>query len=137
MGTELICDIWLARAASHHGEPGVAARMLLRTQILTHNRTGHLLAFNDELPRRRIQKALQYGGLPRIYVRCLRCGCTAELQAWIAAAPKLREERIAVASALGRHMPAGGGDYLLPCEATSYLAHLESLVREPAGTESQ
>jgi hypothetical protein len=134
MGTELVCDIWLARAASASGSSGHAARTLLRAQVLTYNRTGHLLALNDELPRRRITRALPYGGLPRIYVRCLRCGCTAELQAWIAAAPKPLSERMATAAALESHMPPDGPNYLRRCFGTEYLQQLDALATEPAET---
>lgn len=137
MGTELICDIWLARACACDGRPGITARALLRTQVLTYNRTGHLLALNDELPRRRIQAALQHGGLPRIYVRCLRCGCTAELMAWMKAAPLLASERSVRAAALGDHMPPDAGDYLTSCDGTHYLEQLAALVSEPAETDDR
>jgi len=132
MGTELIGDVWLARLADQEGRPGVAARALLRTQILTYNRAKHLIAFNDQLPRRRIQAAVARGGVPRVYTRCLRCGCTATIQEWIRAASLLSAGRGEVAAAKAAADPYAKIDYLLPCPATHNLAHLKALTHEPA-----
>lgn len=131
MGTELMADIWVATLAAQQGRPGAAARVLLRTQVLTFNRTGHMLAFNDELPRRRIQQAVARSGLPRIYVRCLRCGCTAWLQEWIKAAPLIMAARNSEADRLDPGRLRERVQYLRACPSTNYLAYLESLTTEP------
>src|SRR6266849_9420076 len=93
MGTRLIGDYYLTTMLIPGTLPAVPAAKLLRAQILTYNRTGHLIGMSEELPKRRICEAAKHGTIPRIYLRCLRCGIPAWLNDWIAGAELGFEER--------------------------------------------
>jgi len=117
--------------------PAVPAAKLLRAQILTYHRTGHMIGMSEELPKRRICEAAKHGRLPRIYLRCTRCAAHAWLQDWLHGAELIdadRADRIAQLSVLGRLDRAG---FLQPCTGQEYLKNMAILADQPAdwGTE--
>lgn len=124
MGTELIGDFWLTlliRPGEHSSTP---ARKLLRCQILTQNRTGHHLALGEEFPRKRIMACVPKGVLPKMYVRCWRCGTVAWLSDWIAGAELRFEER---QDRIAQHIATSQSDridFLRRCDGEAYLKEL-------------
>ncbi len=121
MGTELIGDRWLQDMLMPGAQECKPASILLTCQILTFNHTGHLIALNDELPRRRITIAARHGGLPPIYVRCMRCGALARLNDWIKAAELVSAERVVRAATLRATRPSAQTSFLMPCEGNQQL----------------
>lgn len=124
MGNEIVGDIWL-RHLVMPGMPGSQLSMsLLHAQILTFHRRGHLIAFNDEFPRRRISQDIPLGKMPRCYARCLRCGCVAMVNDWVQAASYDDERRLEKVD----EMAAKGYDvrveFLQACKGGAYLEGL-------------
>lgn len=124
MGTELIGDHWLTLLIMPGAPTCKPASTLLRTQVLTHNRTGHYIAFGAEFPRKQILSAAAKGNLPKCYVRCWRCEAVAWLSDWVAGAALTKEQRadrITQAIATGQ---ANRIEFLQPCSGSRYLDDL-------------
>ena len=131
MGTELIADAWLADWASTQGREGTAARRLLRAQILTYNRTGHLLALNDEYVRRRVVHSARYGQTPRLWVRCLRCGWQANLNDWCKAAEFSGQARAELILRMYDANQPERSAFLRACPGEQYLRDMAVLASLP------
>ncbi len=131
MGTELVGDHYLALMLMPGDPASGPAAKLLRAQILTYNRTGHLIGMSEELPKRRISEAAKQGRLPRIYLRCLRCGTPAWLNDWIVGAELVFEERndrLRQLEARGKGDLAG---FLKRCTGMEYLEMIATLADQP------
>lgn len=68
----------------HKGGYHQAAR-LVRCQIITGNRNGHILHLDTEFRRRHITYDARLGRISHIIVDCARCGCQAWLDDWVRA----------------------------------------------------
>jgi len=131
MGTELVGDHYLALMLMPGDPASRPAARLLRAQILTYNRTGHIIGMSEELPKRRICEAAKRGTIPRIYLRCLRCGAPAWLNDWIAGAELAFEER---SDRLCQLEALGKGDlsqFLRRCTGAEYLESVANLADQP------
>ncbi len=127
MGAELVGDHYLALMLMPGSPASRVAATLLRAQILTYNRTGHLIGMSEELPKRRICEAAKHGTIPRIYLRCLRCGIPAWLNDWIAGAElgfEERRDRFCRLEAIGKGDLA---EFLRRCTGMEYLERIANL----------
>lgn len=82
---QLVGDIALIDLGQQSASHAVLCGVLLRVQIRTYRRHGHIISYSDEYTMRRIRNAAKTGRLPHIYCRCLRCGCLALLLDWCVA----------------------------------------------------
>ncbi len=83
--TELVGDEALLTMGQTSGGHRLLCGTLLRAQIATYSRLGHIISFSDEYVMRKIKTAGYTGRLPNIWCRCLRCGCLAHLLDWCVA----------------------------------------------------
>ena len=124
MGNEIVGDIWL-RLLVMPGMPGSQLSVaLLHAQILTFARTGHLIAFNDEYPRKQITHDIPLGRMPRCYARCLRCGCVAMVNDWVRAATYTEQQRLEQIDAMTAKGNVSRIEFLQKCKGGDYLEGL-------------
>lgn len=87
MGALIVADDWLLDLALRDARAQHIAYTLLRTQIQTAKQRGHILHFNTEALRKRINKATYLDELNRVVMPCSSCGTAAILKMWITSAP--------------------------------------------------
>ena len=92
---DFLCDAILMR---HRGYETMSR--LLRMQIVTGNRTGHLLLLNTEHLRTEIRRHAWVHQIPDLVVPCAKCKCEAYLSDWVKASERTREGCKAVHDAL-------------------------------------
>jgi hypothetical protein len=83
--TELVGDANLAYEGLRSPGAMVLCGLLLRVQIRTYKRTGHIISYADEYVMRKIRNHAKRATLPNCYARCMRCNCPALLIDWCAA----------------------------------------------------
>jgi hypothetical protein len=90
---DLIADSWIMDLAERSEEHHQLAGVLLKVQLDTFRKTGHLLDYSQEYVHRRFQTNPYVLQLRNVYVRCLRCGCVQRLVYWIEAVGFNQEAR--------------------------------------------
>jgi hypothetical protein len=103
----------LATLATH---PPIYARSIARTQAWTAERSGHMLALNDEYVWRRIKDARWDNDLPDVRVRCLHCFAVATLRDWATAAELWLVMRDELAADILQTKPAANVRWLYQCD---------------------
>lgn len=79
---QMVGDARLLDLALESPGANLLAGILLRCQLATYRRRGHILSYSDEYVWRRLRTARSGCRLPNVYVRCMRCGCAALLLDW-------------------------------------------------------
>lgn len=116
---ELIADSWFMELGELSDGHALMAGVLLKTQLDTFRKTGHLLDFSQEYVRRKLTSTTSVLRLGNMYCRCLRCGCRQRLAYWMEAVifdQEARERRIEAAA------PGAGGTvvYLRQCMGNEF-----------------
>lgn len=101
--TDLVGDFFLLDLGWESPQAAVLCAVLLKVQIGTYRATGHIISFADEYARRRIRTHSRRRFIPKMYCRCMRCGCLALLIDWCVARDLADDPLMA-----GRRFPAGG-----------------------------
>jgi hypothetical protein len=132
---DLLADEWLLLLGSRGPRERVIAGELLRVQVLTARRTGHLIDLAQAPLRRDIEAKAKWGRWSRHACRCTRCGATEPLTSWQYALAFTPQDRERLALAWHEHDRAGGA-YLWRCtgnEAVHGLATILGLEKEQEG----
>lgn len=126
---------WLL-AEVQRGERGAdPARLILRTEILTAHRTGHILNLNGEYQRRKITHAMRYGAVAAVVVPCLRCGWQAKLTDWVRHAMRATDERQAALDLLYSPRHPEDTAYMRPCPGEGYARDMLLITSTPAARD--
>lgn len=86
MGSLILGEAWLLQLAEQSASTRRIAARLLRMQILTANRSGHVLYLGWEPYRDQIADATHWGKVAGLVVECADCHCQAVLHQWETAA---------------------------------------------------
>lgn len=127
----IAADAWLLSLAERGGPYKRVAGILLRSQILHSNRTGHLIDLSTQQVRRAIVSSARYGYVARQQARCVNCGCLAPLTWWVKVhdwtAPELEAKQRECAA----HRRAHEFTFLQRCAGPGFaLAMLEATALE-------
>lgn len=132
MGGVMVGDPWLLTLAQGSDPERKIGTRLLRLQILTGNRTGHILDLSSEYVRRKIRQASRYGSMSGVMVRCIRCGWQAKLTDWdtaIQLAPAVKERLLL--AAVGSKHPEDWA-YMRDCPGEEYARDILEITSLPA-----
>lgn len=78
----IVADPWLVDLAVESAHARAVAALLLRCQVRTFRRTGHVLDYGESV-RGRIRRAALRGNVALTVVRCVRCDKAAKLSDWV------------------------------------------------------
>lgn len=132
MGLSLIAEEWLLSLQQRDGTANKLATDLLRAQILTARRTGHVLVYGTEYIRRRIVHSARYGQLPDLVMPCSVCGTQAKLSEWVRASHYDDGARAAAIALLAERNKPWRIAFLRPCPGPEIAADLAASTHLPA-----
>jgi len=107
---DFLCDAILTRSRGYE----TMAR-LARMQIVTGNRTGHILHLNTEHLRTEIRRHAWMHAIPQLAVPCARCKCEAYLSDWLKASERKKEACEVVYGMLLPDNPNWRLEFLVKC----------------------
>jgi len=92
MGSLISADDFLVDAILMRTRGYQTMARLARMQIVTGNRTGHILHLNTEHLRFKIRQHAFVNSIAPVVVPCARCRCEAYLDDWLKASERTREQ---------------------------------------------
>jgi hypothetical protein len=132
VGGVIVFSLWLHDLYLRGGAAWDPARRLMRMQILTFRRTGHVPNLDTEHVRRRIAHSARYGAIARVAVECSLCHWQAMLTDWERAAHLSRDDRERILATSASTNSATLSAFLRPCPGTLYAAAVEGSDRAPS-----
>jgi hypothetical protein len=132
MGQLMAPEDWMVRVAQTDQARSKVMWRLVRMQILTANKVGHVVFLGSEYHRRAILHSARHGRVARVVGTCSRCQTQAWLSDWIRACIMMEAERndaVAQAIAEGRKWQTA---FLLACPGAQYNDDIMSLASTPA-----
>lgn len=120
MGSLISGEQWLLELHDSSTVAAPVATSLLRCQILTSARRGHVLVFGYEYTRRLISRQAQRGCIAHVWIACQRCFCQARLSDWVRVS--WWEEAACQSAATGLRAKGLTAEvlYLQPCPGDEY-----------------
>ena len=115
MGSLISADDFLVDAILMRTRGYQTMARLARMQIVTGNRTGHILHLNTEHLRFKIRQHAFVGTIAPVVVPCARCRCEAYLDDWLKASERKKEACEWAYASLLPHNPEWRLAFLVKC----------------------
>ena len=115
MGSLISAEDFLVDAILNRTRGYQTMARLARMQIVTGNRTGHILHLNTEHLRFKIRQHAFVDSIAPVVVPCARCKCEAYLDDWLKASERTREKCQTVYAALLPENPEWRLAFLVKC----------------------